>query len=281
MLQTLPNDTPTTLQDKLSHLVQTNPASHISANGTSPALFNLCNVIDTLDDNRYCKNASRRHQLAFRPWSFCIIQCKHSDASSPGLGELVIPSHALLSILRSLSTDYDITLLKPQEEETLAATLASMPGYELTPVQMIEWFETLSAEDASSCSAPTASISVGASVASSASSFSDDFALDADESDSAELAGERRDTIVENKGPSTPANIFDIRERSSPLDATPAALRKRPRRLRGRSEAAFASLSRTDHNAVSCPFLVGLANVDDEYYRPPNQSRHLTRGPIP
>jgi hypothetical protein len=39
VLQTLPNDTPTTLQEKLSHLVQTNPASYISANGTPPALF--------------------------------------------------------------------------------------------------------------------------------------------------------------------------------------------------------------------------------------------------
>jgi hypothetical protein len=35
-LQTLFGDTPTTLEDKLSHLVQTNPASYASASGTPP-----------------------------------------------------------------------------------------------------------------------------------------------------------------------------------------------------------------------------------------------------
>jgi hypothetical protein len=114
-----------------------------------------------------------------------------------------------------------------------------MPDYELTPVQMIEWFETLSAEDASSCSAPTASISVGASVASSASSFSDDFALDVDESDAAEFAEERRDTVVENNKMSSPATFSTFVSARRHWTPRPAALKKRPRRLRGRSETTF------------------------------------------
>jgi len=194
---------------------------------------------------------------------FVPHQCKHLDVALSGarpiLGELVIPAHALLSILHSLSTDYDIALLKPHEEENLAATLVGIPDYELTPAAMIGLFETLSGGDSSS-SALAPSNSIGTSGASSASSSSDDFALDADESDAAEFAEERRDTVVETKKKPSLENLFDVRERSSPLPA--ATLRKRPPRLRGRSETTFTTLSGTDHNVVSCAFLASLVHID-------------------
>jgi hypothetical protein len=192
------------------------------------------------------------------PGPLCLSKCLDDRCSGPRplSGELVIPAHALLSISRSLSTDYDITLLKPQEEENLAATLASMPDFELAPAQMMELFEALSATNSSS-SVASAPASLTTSVPSARSS-SDDFALDI-ESDTAETAEERRDTIVERRNAPSLGNLFDIRERSSPLDATPsAALKKRPRRRRGHSEITFLSLSGTDNNAVSCDVSASL-----------------------
>lgn len=207
-----------------------------------------------------------RRQLAPRFGPFCLSSSrKHLNdfpfGSHQLLGELVVPAHALLSILRSLSTEYNITLLKPDEETNLAATLASIPDHELTPVQMIELFETLSVADPSSSATAT---STGSSVPSSASSSSDDLALDIDESDAAEFFGERNGIVVENNRVTSPGSIFDIRERSSPLDVTPsAALKKRPRRLRGRSETNFASLPGADNNPVSRSSRVRLnSNID-------------------
>lgn len=160
----------------------------------------------------------------------------------------MIPAHALLSILRALSSEYGITLLKPEEEDNLAATLSGMPDYELSPAQMIPMFEALSGTSASAAAGDGPADD--ATPADAPVNPDADVGLESFEEESEEDASKTEEQNDARGTPRPHRNIFE-RQRTVPLEATPTRLKKRPQRLRGRSETNFGPYNGSENNVSS------------------------------
>lgn len=190
----------------------------------------------------------------------------HDNLSSVGLidlptlacqpsGEVVVPAYTLVSILRSLSAEYGLTLLTPDEESGLSAALGTMPDLELTPGVIIGYIERLTAARG------PVSLEMAASFSnpSSASSSSDDFAEEHLDSDDRQSVGEAPEEAEQEKKPATQRSVFEGRERSAPLEATPIARKIRPQRLRGRSETNFAPFVGNEQDVSISLFLFSFS----------------------
>ncbi|KAF8322707.1 hypothetical protein DL93DRAFT_2162825 [Clavulina sp. PMI_390] len=221
-----------------------------------------------------------------------LAQLVVNDAESYEVsdGERVLPARYTPALLNKLSADFGINLLDAAEQDNLIVTVAAFPDLELNAEQILEMVDTLTSARTPPIPASSASVGMSASRSrgSSASSSSassrrgsiSEHEHEHDDSSSSHTTQDMAGDEDEAAGPlqksitSTPRNVFEGRERTAPLlDATPIALKKRPRRTRGRSETDFSNYA---SNEQSTPKPSAASRRNSVQY---NQQRRMLSNP--